>query len=63
MCDKDVSNDVTCAPDDYTASLMAEVNRLQDENERLQAENADLHEEVADWRKIAHLVFSARVKV
>lgn len=43
MCDRDVSKDVTCAPDDYTAKLMRQI-------ERLQAENADLHESIAEWQ-------------
>lgn len=49
MCDRDVSKDVTCSPDDYTVSLMAQVGQLQAEVERLRGENIELHEEVAEW--------------
>jgi hypothetical protein len=34
--------DVTVAPDDYTAKLMAEVARLEGENERLRQENQSI---------------------
>ena len=59
--------DVTVAPDDYTAKLMAEVVRLQDENDRLlhqgarlfdktldlADENHKLQEQLAEWKRVA----------
>ena len=43
MCDRDVSKDTTCAPDDYTAKLMLRIKQLQNENN-------DLHESIGEWQ-------------